>query len=92
MCGPTSLLAGALSRTWYRFKDAPWRVTVQAGLVPISVGLVGATAMLLTHVAVHSIEGGIIAAGAAAATYWTRWNPLWFIGAAGLAGLSGLPT
>jgi chromate transporter len=92
MCGPTSLLAGVLSGTWYRFKDAPWRVAVQAGLVPISVGLVGATAMLLTHVAVHSIAAGVVAAATAAVTFWSRWNPLWFIAAAGLAGLAGVVT
>jgi chromate transporter len=92
MCGPTSVLAGILSRTWYRFKDAPWRIAVQAGLVPISVGLVGASAILLTQVAVHSVAAGAIAAAAAAVTYWTRWNPLWLIGAAGLLGLAGLAT
>jgi len=91
MCGPTSILATALSRTWDRFKDAPWRMTMHAGLVPISVGLVGATAIvLLTHVAVQSIAAGVIAAATAAVAYWTRWNPLWLIGAAGLAGLAGL--
>jgi len=91
MCGPTSVLAGVLSRTWYRFKDAPWRIVAQAGLVPISVGLVGATAiLLLTHVAVHNIAGGVIAAVTAAVAFWTRWNPLWLIGAAGLAGFAGL--
>jgi chromate transporter len=91
MCGPTALLASVLSRTWDRFKDAPWRIAVQSGLVPISVGLVGATAIVLTqHMAVHSIAAGAIAAATAAVAYWTRWNPLWLIGAAGIAGLSGL--
>ena len=48
MCGPTAVLAHFLGRTWDRFKDAPWRIAVQAGLVPISVGLVGASAIVLT--------------------------------------------
>lgn len=91
MCGPTSVMAAILSRTWYRFKDAPWRIAMHAGLVPISVGLVGATAIvLLTHVAIHSIAAGAIAAGTAAFAYWTRWNPLWLIGVAALAGFIGL--
>ncbi len=38
------------ARTWDRFKDAPWRIAVQAGLVPISVGLIGASAIVLTRV------------------------------------------
>jgi len=41
MCGPTAVLAHFLGTTWDRFKDARWRITVQAGVVPISVGLVG---------------------------------------------------
>jgi chromate transporter len=35
-------------RTWDRFKDAPWRIAIQAGLVPISVGLIAASAIVLT--------------------------------------------
>ena len=38
MCGPTAALAAYLSRTWDRFRHKPWRIVVQAGLVPISVG------------------------------------------------------
>ena len=40
-----AVLAYFLRRTWDRFRDAPWRIAVQAGLVPISVGLVGASAI-----------------------------------------------
>jgi chromate transporter len=90
MCGPTAVLAGCLSRTWDRFKDRPWRMAVQAGLVPISVGLIGASAIVLTQVAVYNWAAALIAAATAAVAYWTRWNPLWLIGFAGLAGFAGL--
>ena len=90
MCGPTAVIAAYLSNTWDRFKDAPWRVVVQAALVPISIGLVGASAIVLTGVAVQNWFAGAIAAATAALAYWTRYNPLWLIGAAGLAGLTGL--
>jgi chromate transporter len=90
MCGPTAVLAHFLVRTWDRFKYAPWRVAVQAGLVPISVGLVGSTAIVLTLVADHSWVAAAITAATAAFAYWTRWNPLWMIGIAGLVGLAGL--
>ncbi len=42
MCGPTCLLSYFAARTWDRFKDAPWRIAIQAGLVPVSVGLLAA--------------------------------------------------
>src|SRR6185312_1373270 len=34
MCGPTAVLALFLGRVWDRFKNAPWRMAVQAGVVP----------------------------------------------------------
>jgi chromate transporter len=90
MCGPTAVLALFLGRTWDRFKDAKWRIAVQEGLVPISVGLVGATAIVLTRAADHNWVAGLITAATAAIVYWTRWNPLWLIAVAGLVGLTGL--
>lgn len=90
MCGPTAVLAHFLGRTWDRFKDAPWRVAVQVGLVPISVGLVGASAIVLTRAADHTWLAGALTAATAATAYWTRWNPLWLIGIAALLGLAGL--
>jgi chromate transporter len=89
MCGPTAVLAHFLGSAWDRFKNKPWRMVVQAGLVPISVGLVGASAIVLTGVADHSWLAVLITAATAAVAFWTRWNPLWLIGAAGLAGLTG---
>lgn len=89
MCGPTAVLAHFLSSAWERFKDRPWRVVVQAGLVPISVGLVGASAIVLTQAADHSWVAAAITVITAAVAFWTRWNPLWLIGIAGLAGLTG---
>ena len=90
MCGPTALLAGVLTPTWDRFKDARWRQVVQAGLLPISVGLVGASAIVLSQVAIRNWVAGVIVAVTAAVAYWTRWNPLWLLGLAGAAGLAGL--
>jgi chromate transporter len=90
MCGPTAVLALYFARTWDRFKDAPWRVAVQNGLVPISVGLIGASAIVLTRATAVSWSAVAITAITAAFAYWTRWNPLWLIGAAAAAGLAGL--
>jgi chromate transporter len=90
MCGPTAVLACFLSRTWDRFRKKQWRVSVQAGLVPISVGLVAASAIIFTGIAVHNWVALLITAATAAAAYWTRWNPLWLFGAASLLGFAGL--
>ena len=45
--GPSSILIGVVMGLWRRFKDKPWRRVVQDGLVPITVGLVSASAAVL---------------------------------------------
>jgi chromate transporter len=89
MCGPTAILAHFLIRTWDRFKNAPWRTAVQAGVVPISVGLVAASAIVLTHASDRSAAAALITVATAGMAYFTRWNPLWLIAVAALAGLTG---
>ena len=89
-CGPTAVLAQFLGGVWDRFKDAPWRTIVQSGVVPISVGLVGASAIILTRASDHTPLAAVITIVVAAMMFWTRWNPLLLIGLAGLAGLTGL--
>jgi chromate transporter len=90
MCGPTAVLASFLGRTWERFKDARWKIVVQAGLVPISVGLVGASAIVLTRASDHNWVAALVTTATALVAYFTRWNPLWLIGIAGLLGFVGL--
>ncbi len=89
MCGPTCLLAFFVARVWDRFKDAPWRIAIQAGLVPVSLGLIGASAFVLARAADHTVVAGGITAATAVVAYTTRVNPLWVFLLAGLLGLSG---
>lgn len=90
MCGPTCVLTYYVGRVWDRFRDKPWRIAVQGGLVPISIGLIAATALLLALAADNNIAAGVITAVTAAVGYFTRLNPLWVFGAAALAGAAGL--
>ena len=55
MVVPTCVLAYFVARTWDRFKDAHWRMAVQAGLVPVSLGLIGASAFVLARAADHNV-------------------------------------
>jgi chromate transporter len=90
MCGPSCVFAFYMGRVWERFKDAPWRVAIQAGLVPISVGLVGASAVILTQAADQNWVALLITAAVACVAYVTRWNPLWMFAAAAALGVAGL--
>lgn len=89
MCGPTCLMAFFVARVWDRFKDAPWRIAIQAGLVPLSLGLIGASAFVLARAADHNAVAALITAATAAVAYLTRVNPLWLFLIAGVIGLSG---
>lgn len=88
MCGPTCLFAYWIGRVWDRFKDAPWRLAIQAGLVPVSIGLLAASAFLIARGAGGSVVNLAIMAATAAAAYLTRLNPLWMFAAAGVIGLA----
>jgi chromate transporter len=90
MCGPTCVFAFYISQAWERFKDAPWRAAVQAGLLPISIGLIAASAFVVTWVAAHNFVAVAVTLVTAIVTYTTRLNPLWIFAAAALLGLAGL--
>ena len=90
MCGPTCVLAYLVARTWDRFKDAHWRVAVQAGLVPVSLGLIGASAFVLARAADHNVYAVLITAATAATAFFTRVNPLWVFAAGAAVGFAGL--
>jgi chromate transporter len=90
MCGPTCVLAYFVARVWDRFKQARWRVAVQAGLVPLSLGLIAASAFVLARAADHNAYAVLITAATAATAFWTRVNPLWIFAVAGALGFAGL--
>ncbi|MFN3657104.1 MAG: chromate transporter [Pseudolabrys sp.] len=89
MCGPTCVLAFGVARVWDRFKDARWRIAIQAGLVPVSLGLIGASAFVLARAADHTVYAGAITALTAFVGFATRLNPLWIFALAGVLGLTG---
>ena len=89
MCGPTCTLAFFVARTWDRFKEARWRMAIQTGMVPLSLGLIAASAFVLARAADHNVYAGLITGGTAAVAFFTRINPLWAFLVAGVLGLSG---
>lgn len=89
MCGPPFALALFVARVWDRYKGARWRIAVQAGLVPVALGLIAASAFVLARASDHNIYGVLITVATAVVSYFTRLNPLWMFAVAGVFGLSG---
>lgn len=90
MCAPCCTLSYFVARTWDRFRGAPWQRAVEAGLAPITVGLVLATGWLLARGAPSGAPAYAITAATAALVVLTRINPLWLFVAAGALGLARL--
>jgi len=87
---PSGLLTYAVAKVWQRFREAPWRRLIQAGLTPVTVGLVMAAAVLLCQSAVHGLGTLLIALATAAVLLTTRLHPLWLLGAGAALGITGL--
>jgi chromate transporter len=84
--GPSSLVTIVMLKVWDRYKDKPWR-HVQAGLLPVTAGLVAASAALIAHA---SITNGITAAitvATAVISLKSKIHPLWLLFGGAMAGL-----
>ena len=82
---PSSVLAFATGRVLRRLGDARPVALLRAGLVPIAVGLILASGVVMARAADHSAFGVALTAGAAALLVATDLNPLVALAAATLA-------
>lgn len=87
---PSLLMTSVALSAWDRFRDAPWRRTVQAGLVPVTAGLVSAGAALITSTAAVTPALAAVTAVVAMLSVATKLHPLWLLGVGVSVGLSGL--
>jgi chromate transporter len=90
MCGPTCAFAYFVGRVWDRFKDAHWRIVIQAGMVPLSLGLVAASALVISRVAAQTWIAVVLVVATAIITYKWQLNPLWIFAGAAVLGLFGV--
>ena len=73
-----------------RSSRSRWPAIIQAALVPLSIGLMGASALVLALASDQTWPAALITAAAAAVAFATRLNPLWLLLAGGLLGFAGL--
>lgn len=84
MCGPTAVLAYCVGRLLQRSQHARWPAVIQAALVPLSIGLMAASALILARSSDQSVPAALITMAAAVVAFATRLNPFWML----LAGAS----
>jgi chromate transporter len=90
MCAPTAILAYYVSRFLARSSHSRWPAIIQAALVPLSIGLMGASGLILAQTADRSWVGGLLTAVAAGLAFATRLNPFWMLLAGGFLGFAGV--
>jgi chromate transporter len=90
MCGPTAVLAYYVSRLLTRSKHSQWPAIIRGALVPVSIGLMGASALVLALTSDRSWMAALITAVAAILAFATRLNPLWLLLGGGLLGFAGV--
>ena len=90
LIGPCAVLTFLVAGAWHRFRDRPWRLLVQAGLMPVTAGLVVAAAIVLSEATAISAGHAGLTAAAAALLAATRLHPLWVLGAGAALGAAGV--
>jgi chromate transporter len=90
MCLPTALLAYGVSRILTRSSHSRRPAIIQAALVPLSIGLMGASGFILARASDHTWVAALVTIGAAVLAATTKLNPFWMLLAGGCLGFTGL--
>lgn len=90
MCGPAAILAFYVSRLLARSSQSRWPGIIQAALVPLSIGLMSASGLILALTSDQTWPAVIITAVAAVLAFATRLNPFWMLLAGGCLGFAGV--
>jgi chromate transporter len=90
MCGPTAILAYYVSLLLARSSASRWPAIIQTALVPISIGLMAASALILARTSYLSWGAALLTIVAAALATATRLSPLWMMVTGGLLGFAGV--
>ena len=87
---PAALLMYAVTLSWKRAEKSKWRVAVEKGFAPLTVGLVLATSLVMSRAADHDWRAYLITAVATVIFVRTDANPLLIVAAAAVLGYVGV--
>ncbi len=86
--GPPCAIYFTGYRLWDRFRAAPWQRIVRLGLVPVTMGIVVASGVVMARAADTGWRTAILTIAAAAIMLATQLNPIWtLLAGAALGGL-----
>lgn len=90
MCGPSEVCAYFVSSMLTRSSESAWPAVLQAALVPISIGLMCASGLILALASDRTWIAALLTISSAALTLGTRLNPLWILTMGGVLGFAGV--
>jgi chromate transporter len=90
MIVPAASLMYVVTLFWQKAQKAKWRVAVEKGFAPLTVGLIMATSLVMSRAADHNWRAYLLTAICTAIFVFTKTNPLIVVGAAGVIGYFGV--
>lgn len=90
MVVPAATVTFFVTRVWQRAHEAPWHAAVEKGLAPMAVGLIMATALVMSRAADHDWRSYLLTAVCTLVFVCTKVNPLWLVAAAAVLGYVGV--
>lgn len=90
MIVPAMSLTYVITRFWQRAEQSRWRIAVEKGFPPMTVGLILATSLVMSRAADHDWRAYLVTAICTLIFVRTSLNPLYLVAAAGVLGYLGV--
>lgn len=86
---PAASLVYAITLFWQRAEESRWRIAVEKGFAPLTVGLILASSLVMSRAADHDWRAYLLTAVCTVIFVRTKLNPLLVVAVAGVIGYLG---
>jgi len=87
---PAASLVYAITLFWQRAQESKWRIAVEKGFAPLTVGLILASSLVMSRAADHDWRAYLLTAVCTLIFVRSKVNPLIVVAAAGVIGYFGI--
>jgi chromate transporter len=87
---PAASLVYAITLFWQRAEQSQWRIAVEKGFAPLTVGLILASSLVMSRAADHDWRAYLLTAVCTLIFVRTKINPLIIVAIAGVIGYFGI--
>ena len=87
---PAASLVYGITLFWQRAEESKWRIAVEKGFAPLTVGLILASSLVMSRAADHDWRAYLLTAVCTVIFVRTKLNPLLVVAVAGVIGYFGI--